>query len=281
MTSTTPHLGRLLTEAARRFPGRIAVEDDRGDALTFAELDRAADRLAARLARWGVGRGDRVGLMLPKGIEAVAAIHGILRVGAAYVPADPILARAARRRDPPADAGVKAAIVDPPPIVEPLRESLARTASCPGFDGRGRCASDPSRRRRLGRDPGRRRPLAAAPRVPTPTTPRTSSTPPARPASPRACCSLTGTRLHSWTGAPPRSASATATNSPRTRRFISTCRFSTSTPPARSARRWSSSANRSAGSRRGWGRSCRIEKSTSGIRRRRFSTLLVDQRGGS
>src|SRR4051794_14330939 len=37
----------------------------------------------------GVGRGDRVGVHLGKTTEAIAAIYGILRAGAAYVPIDP------------------------------------------------------------------------------------------------------------------------------------------------------------------------------------------------
>jgi amino acid adenylation domain-containing protein len=83
------HLSQLLDDAVQHAPGRPAVEDESGRALTYAELARAADRLATRLARWGVGRGDRVGLFVPKGLESVAAIHGILRSGAAYVPIDP------------------------------------------------------------------------------------------------------------------------------------------------------------------------------------------------
>ena len=72
-----------------RRPDHPAVEDEHGRSLTFAELLRKADRLATRLMRWGVDRGDRVGLWLPKSIEAVTAIHGILRTGASYVPVDP------------------------------------------------------------------------------------------------------------------------------------------------------------------------------------------------
>src|SRR5690348_13676452 len=82
------HLSQLLDHAAAQRPGHTAVEDEHGRTLTYADLARTADRLATRLARWGVGRGDRVGLFLPKSVEAVAAIHGILRAGAAYVPVD-------------------------------------------------------------------------------------------------------------------------------------------------------------------------------------------------
>src|SRR4051794_11957995 len=104
------HLSQLLERAAARRPDHTAVEDERGRTLTYAALAHAADRLATRLARWGVGRGDRVGLFLPKGIEAVAAIHGILRVGAAYVPVDPA-APPRRGAGILADAGVKAVVV--------------------------------------------------------------------------------------------------------------------------------------------------------------------------
>ncbi|MGB0067049.1 MAG: AMP-binding protein, partial [Isosphaeraceae bacterium] len=83
------HLSRLLDEAAARRPDHTAVLDELGRTLSFAALSHGADRLATRLARWGTGRGDRVGLWLPKSLQTVTAIHGILRSGAAYVPVDP------------------------------------------------------------------------------------------------------------------------------------------------------------------------------------------------
>src|SRR5438093_226738 len=105
-----PHLSQLLDSAASTRPGHIAVEDEHGRALSYSELARTADRLATRLSRWGVGRGDRVGLCLPKGIEAVAAIHGTLRSGAAYVPVDPT-SPAFRSAGILADGGVKVVVV--------------------------------------------------------------------------------------------------------------------------------------------------------------------------
>lgn len=101
------HLSQLLDAAADRRPDHPAVEDEHGRALTFAELHRGADRLAARLSRWGAERGDRIGLWLPKSLEAVTAIHGILKAGAAYVPADPT-GPATRAAGIFAAAGVKA-----------------------------------------------------------------------------------------------------------------------------------------------------------------------------
>ena len=104
------HLSYLLPHAAETRPDHPAAEDEGGGSMSYAELDRAADRLHARLGRWGVGRGDRVGLFLPKGLEAVAAIHGVLRSGAAYVPVDPT-APALRGAGIFADGGVKAVVV--------------------------------------------------------------------------------------------------------------------------------------------------------------------------
>lgn len=110
MDGPGPHLSQLLEAAVLTRPGHIAVEDENGRSLSYLELARIADRLATRLARWGVGRGDRVGLCLPKGIEAVAAIHGTLRSGAAYVPVDPT-APAVRSAGIFADGGVKVVVV--------------------------------------------------------------------------------------------------------------------------------------------------------------------------
>jgi amino acid adenylation domain-containing protein len=86
---TRTHLSQLLEEAALRRPDHPAVEDEHGRRQSYGELIHGADRLATRLARFGVDRGDRVGLWLPKSLEAVTAIHGILRTGASYVPVDP------------------------------------------------------------------------------------------------------------------------------------------------------------------------------------------------
>ena len=104
------HLSRLLDEAAAQRPDLRAVEDERGAGLSYGELLHDADRLATRLARWGAGRGDRVGLWLPKGLEAVTAVHGILRAGAAYVPVDPT-SPAVRAAGILAAAGVKAVVI--------------------------------------------------------------------------------------------------------------------------------------------------------------------------
>ncbi len=113
------HLSHFLGHAARTRPDHVAIEDEAGRAWTYAELDLQADRLCARLTRWGVGRGDRVGLFLPKRLEAVAALHGVLRCGAAYVPVD-ATAPPVRGAGIFADGGVKA-VVTTSALAGPLR----------------------------------------------------------------------------------------------------------------------------------------------------------------
>lgn len=70
---------------ARRQPDAVAVEH-KGERLTYAELDAAADRLARALLASGIGRGDAVCLYLERSIEMIVGILATLRIGAAYVP---------------------------------------------------------------------------------------------------------------------------------------------------------------------------------------------------
>ena len=82
-------LHELVREQARRSPGLLAVSGPDGQ-MTYGELDREADALASALARQGVGPGDRVALWLPKSMRAVVGMQAVLRLGAAYVPIDPL-----------------------------------------------------------------------------------------------------------------------------------------------------------------------------------------------
>ena len=79
----------FFLEAARRWPQHTAVVDPGHGTITYQELATLSDRLRDRLVAMGVRAGDRVGMYLGKSIDAVAAIYGILKAGAAYVPVDP------------------------------------------------------------------------------------------------------------------------------------------------------------------------------------------------
>ncbi len=84
----TRALHETFTRTAAAWGGRTAVvEPGRGE-IDYAGLAGLAGRVRDRLVALGVRRGDRVGLYLPKSIDGVAAMLGILQAGAAYVPVD-------------------------------------------------------------------------------------------------------------------------------------------------------------------------------------------------
>lgn len=75
-------------------PGAVAVvevEDRPGGerrSVTFAELEQRIVDCAAGLVRLGVKRGERVGLLVPPGIELTVAVYACWRIGAIIVVAD-------------------------------------------------------------------------------------------------------------------------------------------------------------------------------------------------
>ncbi|MFD0521822.1 AMP-binding protein [Paractinoplanes durhamensis] len=80
-------LHELVIAAARRDPEALAVDGPAGR-LRYGELDRQADVLAHRLAAAGVGPGDRVIVWGGKTPAIIVAMQAVLRLGAAYVPAN-------------------------------------------------------------------------------------------------------------------------------------------------------------------------------------------------
>lgn len=80
-------LDRLFRRRAARHASDIALECGH-QALTYLQLDRASDRVAAHLAGRGIGRGRRVGVYTSRSLDMVVATVGIVKAGAAYVPLD-------------------------------------------------------------------------------------------------------------------------------------------------------------------------------------------------
>ncbi|WP_059006311.1 amino acid adenylation domain-containing protein [Streptomyces specialis] len=86
--SSAPTLHQRFAEQAARHGDRVAVTDG-GRSLTYRQLDRRADTVAARLRALGHGPGSLVGLCVARGADLVVGMLGVLKAGAAYVPVDP------------------------------------------------------------------------------------------------------------------------------------------------------------------------------------------------
>ncbi|HLL47758.1 MAG TPA: amino acid adenylation domain-containing protein, partial [Longimicrobiaceae bacterium] len=86
----------LVARQAERTPDAPALWF-RGATLTYAELDRRANRLAHHLRGRGVGPEARVGVCLERTPELVVALLAVLGAGGAYVPLDPAYPRARLR----------------------------------------------------------------------------------------------------------------------------------------------------------------------------------------
>ncbi|MEU2655984.1 amino acid adenylation domain-containing protein [Streptomyces sp. NPDC007325] len=87
-TRSPASLPDLLVRNALTHPDRLALADG-SRAFDYRRLDTAAGLVAARLARLGTGRGDRVALLGPRDARMCVLLHGVLRAGAAAVLFDP------------------------------------------------------------------------------------------------------------------------------------------------------------------------------------------------
>lgn len=81
-------LYEAFLSSAGRYPEHIAIRT--GDReMTYAELTGRSAGIAAWIDQLGTAPGTPIAVVMPKGWEQIAAILGILRAGAAYLPIDP------------------------------------------------------------------------------------------------------------------------------------------------------------------------------------------------
>ena len=88
-----PTLWGLLERRARLTPDAVTLEDEAGRSLRAADVQVAAERVAAGLLALGVGTGVPVSWQLPSGIDAVVLLLALSRVGAVQNPIIPMLRR--------------------------------------------------------------------------------------------------------------------------------------------------------------------------------------------
>lgn len=109
-TAAAPRVEALVAAQVAKAPERIALSSG-DERWTYAELDARANRIAHALVERGVRPGDWVGLCLPRSPDLVAALLGVLKCGAAYVPLDPAFPLQ-RLRDMAEDAGIALLLSD-------------------------------------------------------------------------------------------------------------------------------------------------------------------------
>ncbi|MEU5402893.1 amino acid adenylation domain-containing protein [Streptomyces sp. NPDC005963] len=81
-------LADAIAAQVARTPDAIALVH-RGGQLSFADLDRRANRLAHLLRTFGAGPDTLVGVCLDQGLDQAVSLLAVLKSGAAYVPLDP------------------------------------------------------------------------------------------------------------------------------------------------------------------------------------------------
>jgi len=81
-------LSSLFDAVVDRHPDGIALSSEDGR-WTYAELDERANRLARKLIAHGVGPETITAVLLPRGMDLVAALLAVVKAGGAYLPIDP------------------------------------------------------------------------------------------------------------------------------------------------------------------------------------------------
>ncbi len=108
-TDSATTLVTIIQESFRRFPDKTAYIS-MGKSITYAELDALTRRFAAWLHAKGLGRGDRVALMMPNLLQYPVCLFGALRAGCIVVNCNPLYT-AHELEHQLADAGARAIVV--------------------------------------------------------------------------------------------------------------------------------------------------------------------------
>ncbi|CAA9396721.1 MAG: Long-chain-fatty-acid--CoA ligase [uncultured Rubrobacteraceae bacterium] len=127
----------FLHNSLERDPEKLAVVD--GDAeYNYEDLERESSSLGAALVDAGVGKGDRVGVLVEKSWEAIVAMLAASRIGAAYVNVNPLF-KAPQIEYLAQDCDIRVMIGDTPKLDE-LRPETVETAFYKGHRPEGAAA---------------------------------------------------------------------------------------------------------------------------------------------
>src|SRR6185312_8637753 len=137
-----PVTARLAAQALAH-PEREALRCE-GVQLTHGALDAWASRIARRLRRLGVQDEERVGLCLQRSPALPAALIGVLKAGAAFVPLDPAYP-AARLQEMAEDAGLRLVLCDDAEALQVLPPGCRAIAVNDAADEEGTSFSVPVR----------------------------------------------------------------------------------------------------------------------------------------
>ena len=133
------------TRWARETPQAVAIRYEREDGsrrdFSYAELDGAGNRLAAALRTLGVGRGDRVAIVMPQRFETAVAHIALYRLGAVAMPLSMLFGPDALEYRIN-DSGARLALVDESGIANmlearPLCPQLGTIVAVGAAEGRG------------------------------------------------------------------------------------------------------------------------------------------------
>ncbi|MFJ9328650.1 amino acid adenylation domain-containing protein [Streptomyces sp. NPDC101230] len=141
----------MFAERVAADPAAVAVVTPDGGELSYGELDAQVADFADRLASAGLSTGDLVGVQVPRSVQELIAVLGVLRAGAAYVPLDPGYP-VERLEFVRADAGLAALVIEGPapgglPVLlpgAPGEEAPSRPSPAPGARPAAPAAGDPA-----------------------------------------------------------------------------------------------------------------------------------------
>ncbi|WP_405734870.1 amino acid adenylation domain-containing protein [Streptomyces sp. NBC_01537] len=81
-------LPKLVDDQVARTPDAVAVVYEE-QSVTYAELNGRANRMARMLIAAGIGPEETVALLMPRSVDLLVALLGVVKAGAAYLPVDP------------------------------------------------------------------------------------------------------------------------------------------------------------------------------------------------